>query len=141
MSLKDDIAAARAALEAVEPVTQEVEVGGKLHTLSFLPAGGQVWADLVAMHPPREGSKIDSDFGFNADAVGRAYPVELISDDGEPVAAEDWQDMFAVLSSPNIKNIGTAVWGINQFVPAVKLAQLKKASAGDSKKKSSSPAK
>tara|TARA_R110002020_G_scaffold48774_4_gene139035 strand:+ start:1230 stop:1655 length:426 start_codon:yes stop_codon:yes gene_type:complete len=140
MSLKDKIAAAKAALGSVEPVEQDVVVGNELVKLAFLPADGQVWADLVSTHPPRVGSKNDSDFGFNVDAVGRHYPHELITADGEPVTAEEWAELFVVLASPHIKNIGIAVWGKNQLEPARKLIELGKASAGASKKKSSSPA-
>lgn len=141
MSLREKIEAAKAELESAEPVVQDVVVGGVLVKLAFLPVDGQVWADLVSTNPPRVGSKVDDQFGFNVDAVGRAYPVEKITADGEPVTAEDYADMFSVLASPSIKNIGTAVWGKNQLEPAMRLLELGKASAGVQPKKRPSPAK
>lgn len=141
MNVHELVAKAKADLVTVEPEELDIEVGGGLVHLEFFPTTDLVWADLVAVNPPRAGSKNDNDFGFNPDAVGRDYPVELIKADGEPVTAELWADIYSVIASPNVKNIGLAVWGLNQYKPALLLVTLGKASAGAPKKKRSSPAK
>jgi len=141
MSLKEQIAAARHEIESTEPTALNVEVGGALVALTFRAVTGMEWATLTAVHPPRKGSTLDNNVGFDSDALSAGYPVEKITADGEPVAAEDWAQLFDVLTAPNIKNIAAVLWGIHQLDPSRRLQELGKALAGNSKKKSSLPAK
>lgn len=132
MGLRDLIGKARSELSGVEPVVQDVEVGGELVSFGFLPVGGAKWDELTVTHPPRKNATLDMNLGYDVSAVARAYPVDKITVDGEPVAAEDWAELFDVISSPNIKNITSVLWGINQLDPAKKLADLGKARASRS---------
>lgn len=141
MDLKALIAKARAEAASVEPTVAPVAVGGELVDVGFLPVAGVEWADLMATHPPRKGSVLDSNVGFNSDAVARDYPVSKITVGGEPVDEETWHELFSVLSSPSIKLIAAALWGMNQSDPAQRIAELGKAKAGGSTRKRRSPAK
>jgi len=132
MGLRDLIGKARSELSDVEPVVQDVEVAGELVSLGFLPAGGAKWDELTVTHPPRKNATLDMNLGYDVAAVARAYPVDKITADGEPVTAEDWADLFTVISSPNIKNITSVLWGINHLDPAKKLTELGKARASRS---------
>lgn len=140
MNLKDRIAAAKAEIESAEPLTVPVYVGGELVEVSFRPVEGHVWADLVASSPPRPGSTLDGNVGYNSDAVARRYPLSLVLVDGEPVSAEDWSDLHDVIPSPSVKLIAAGLWGLNQNDPAKRIAELGKARAGAQPKKRRSPA-
>lgn len=134
------IASARDRLENVEPVTQEVDLGGSIVGVRVWPLRGHEWRDLTALHPWREGSQFDQNLGYNIDAVTRAYPrVALVQgDDVEDVSAR-WADILDVLSGPDLKNIALAVWGVNEFDPQKRMTAAGKASTGGRKRKRSSP--
>ena len=147
MGLGDLIAKARAEVEAVEPVVLVVEFAGELVRVSFLPLLGFDWSTLTTTHPPRVGSTFDRNVGYNVDAVTAAYPRDKITANGEPVTrqevgedgqvvtVDEWADLVRHLSSPNLKNIATVLWGVNQMEPAKRLADVGKASAGEAPKK------
>lgn len=140
MNLKDRIAAAKAEIDSAEPAVVPVYVGGELVDVSFRPIEGHLWADLTAMCPPRPGSTLDGNVGFNPDAVARVYPLSNVLVDGEPVSAGDWSDLNDVIPSPSIKLVAAALWGLNQSEPAKRIAELGKARAGAQPKKRRSPA-
>ncbi|MGW9587499.1 hypothetical protein [Microbacterium sp. NPDC055455] len=140
MSVKDLIAKARAELDTAAPVVVPVEVGGELVDIGFRPVLGTVWADLMAVHPPRPGAVLDGNVGFNSDAVAKDYPLDRVTVDGEPVDAETWADLMGVLTSPGIKLVAAALWGLNQNDPQRRAAELGKARAGAAKRKRRSPA-
>jgi hypothetical protein len=135
MDLKERIEAARALVENAEPTVATVEVGGELIDVGFKPVLGQVWADLMATHPPRPGAILDGNVGFNSDAVAKDYPLGKITVDGLPVDAETWAEINAVLTAPGIKLFAAALWGINQNDPARRAAELGKVRASAGKKK------
>jgi hypothetical protein len=140
MNLKERIAAAKAEIEGAEPAVAPVYVGGELVDVSFRPVEGHVWADLMASCPPRPGSTLDGNVGFNSDAVAGAYPLTHVLVDGEPVDAEVWADLLSVIPSPSVKLVAAALWGLNQNDPAQRIAELGKARAGARTKKRRSPA-
>lgn len=141
MSIKDSIAKARELIEDADIVSAPVEIGGNLHDLGFRPVLGPVWADLMATHPPRRGSTLDGNVGFNSDAVAKDYPLDKITIDGESVDAETWASVMEVLTSPGVKLVASVLWGINQKIPQDRVAELGKARAGGASKKRRSPAK
>ena len=135
MNIKERIAAARALVADAEATIAPVEIGGELTDLGFRPVTGQVWADLMATHPPRPGSVLDGNVGFNSDAVAKDYPLDKVTVDGEPVDAETWAEINDVLTAPGIKLVAAALWGINQNDPARRAAELGKARASAPKRK------
>lgn len=141
MELQERIAAARAKLGVNAPTEEvPVEIAGELTKIVFRQVAGHTWADLTATNPPRAGSKQDSNVGYNTDAAARAYPLEYVTVDGAPVDADTWRGILEVLSSPSLKLIAAALWGLNQLKPSQRISELGKASAGGSKRKQNSPA-
>ena len=134
MNLQERIAKARAELEEAEPTALDVEIGGELASLTFRPVWGAEWEALVATHPPRPGATLDSNVGYNTDAVAADYPVSAITVDGGTVDKGTWRDVMAVLSSPNRKNVASVLFGLNHLLPAQKLAEAGKASKGSETK-------
>ena len=137
VDLKALIAKAQAEVEAATE-SSTIEVGGQLVDVSFRQVAGHVWADLVVAHPPRPGT--DGNIGFNSDLMVRDYPAESITVDGQPVDGETWRELFAVVTSPNIKFMAAAIWALNQNNPTKRIVELGKARAGVSTKKRRSPA-
>lgn len=132
------IASQKKTLDSVEPVTQDVLLGEKVIGVRFWPAAG-AWEELTSKHPPRAGVESDLALGYNLSGVVRGYPRTYLvdGDDVQPVVGEQWADVYDVLSGPDKKNLGFAVWGLNEYDPAQRLAEAGKASAGSQKKKRS----
>lgn len=132
------IAAQKQSLDSVEPVTQEVLLGEDLVGVRFWPVSS-AWEELTSKHPPRAGVEADLALGYNLSAVVRDYPRTylVIGDVVQAVVGDQWSEVYDVLSGPDKKNLGFAVWGLNEYDPAQKLAAAGKASAGARKKKRS----
>lgn len=141
MNIQERIAAAKAQLADAKPTTVDVEFGGEITVLGFTPIGGTDWADLTATCPPRKGATLDNNIGYNIDAVLRAFPVAHITVDGEPTTQTVYDDIVSVLASPHIKRASEVLFHIQQMIPAQRLIELGKASAGAQRKKPRSPAK
>lgn len=138
MDLKALVAKARQDFDSVEPVEQDVVLAGELVTVRVWPLTGPQWRDLCAKHPNRTDSAFDQALGYNLTAVLADYPrVYLVNGNDVVDAAEDWADICAVLSGPDLKNLELAVWGVNEYDPAQRLVAAGKASAGGRKKKRS----
>lgn len=138
MDIKALVAKARQDMDTVQSADQDVVIGGELVTVRVWPLSGPEWRDLCAKHPNRADSSFDQALGYNLTAVLADYPrVYLVDGDEVTDAREDWADICAVLSGPDLKNLEYAVWGINEYEPAQRLAAAGKASAGSRKKKRS----
>lgn len=135
MDVEALIARAREHVAKAHTATQEVLVGDELVELEFTRVDGMQWASLKATHPPRDGSRFDVNLGYNVDAGPRDYPVSAIKVAGESVSVEQWQALFDLLAAPSVRDVATAVWGLNDYELSVRAGELKKASAGGSKKK------
>lgn len=137
IDVKALVAAQKQALDSVEPVSQEVLLGEELVMVRFWPVSGSAWEELTSKHPPRQGVQSDTALGYNLAGVVRDYPrTYLVSgDDVQPVVGEQWAEVYDVLSGPDKKNLGYAVWGLNEYDPAQRLAKAGKASAGSKRKK------
>lgn len=132
------IAGAKAALEAVEPVTQDVALGDEVVGVRVWPIAGTEWRELTVKHPPRPDAVRDRNMGYNLDAVARVYPrVVLVVDDVEQQVGERWAEIWDVLSAPDQENVALAIWGANEFEPRKRVEG--KALTGGRKKKRSSP--
>lgn len=123
--------------EAAPTEKVPVELGGQAVEIAFRMVEGQVWADLTATTPPRAGSKTDSNVGYNTDGVARKYPLDHITVGGVTVDDATWASMLKALTSPGLKLIAAALWGLNQLQPSQRIAELGKALAGAPKKKRS----
>lgn len=133
------IANARAVLDKVGSVDQEVLLGDVPVTVRFWPLQGVAWRELTAQHPARARSVFDQNLGYNLDAVVRDYPkVYLVDgDDVTDVAGEKWHSILDVLSGPDLRDLAAAVWGLNEFEHQKRVAAAGKARAGGRKKKRS----
>lgn len=136
------------ALDSVEPVDQEVLLGGQIVTVRIWPVSGGVWDELTSSNPARtvedaEGNRVpvkyDLDLGYNLSGVVRSYPRLYLVDGDEvtPIVGEQWAEVYDVLSGPDKKALGYAVWGKNEFEPTQMKLAAGKASAGQRKKKRS----
>lgn len=131
-----------------------VMLGGEEVTFEFLKLPAKEWLDLSAVHPPRAGSDSDASLGFNPHSLAAAYPVkavrrvemEAVEADGaeprevlEPVEADVYKAMFAVLDAIHIDTVGTVLWALNVWQDRMEVAAARKASLGEPSKKSPSP--
>lgn len=138
IDVKALIASQKQVLDSVEPVTQDVLLGEKVIGVRFWPAGS-AWEELTSAHPARAGVQSDIALGYNLAGVVRAYPRTYLveGDDVQAIVGEEWGELYDVLSGPDQKNLGFAVWGINEYDPAQRLEAAGKASAGSRKRKRS----
>lgn len=138
IDVKALVAAQKQSLDSVEPVTQEVLLGETLVDVRFWPIPA-AWEELTSKHPPRSGVEADLALGYNLSAVVRDYPRTYLvdGDDVQAIVGEQWAEVYDVLSGPDKKNLGFAVWGLNEYDPAQRLAAAGKALAGARKKKRS----
>lgn len=135
------IAKARAHFDSVEPVTQDVAFGDDIVGVRLWPMTGPDWRDLIVKYPPREGVVLDTTAGYNVDAVTAVYPkVYLVQGDDVTNVADRWPQICPQLSGPDLKNLATAIWGLNEYQPQKRLVDAGKASKGEKRKKRSSPA-
>lgn len=130
MSLKDEIAAARVALE--DAPTDEVGVvfNGKLRNVVVTKLLPDDWQQLVAENQPRTGHQSDNGLGYNQNELPRSYPVERIKIDGEQVDAETWREFFEIIEPVDKNNVNTLMWGLNVFEAVKRLQELGKVVAG-----------
>lgn len=131
------VAAQKQKLDTVEPVTQEVLLGDDVVGVRFWPVSGGTWEEITSKNPPRAGNQSDTALGYNLAGVVRDYPRTylVVGDDVQPVVGTQWAEVYDVLSGPDKKNLGYAVWGLNEYDPAQRMAAAGKASAGSRKKK------
>jgi hypothetical protein len=145
------VAKARESFDSVEPVDQDILMGDEVVTVRFWPVTGSAWRALTAEHPARPKVVMDQNLGYNLDAVTRSYPNVYLVQGDDVVKVSDplprklvtdpekrpWFDVVDSLSGPDLKNLASAVWGLNEYDPAKRLAHAGKASAGGRKKKPS----
>ena len=138
LDVKALVAKARQDMDSVQHVDQDVMVGDQRVVVRLWPLSGLAWRDLCAAHPNRGASEFDQALGYNLTAVTQSYP-RVYAVDGDDVTdlSDDWADICAVLSGPDLKALEYAVWGLNEWEPSQRLAAAGKASAGSRKKKRS----
>ncbi len=125
----------RAAKESIaEPVTarHEVLLGGELVVFEFAKLEPMEWRNLTSKFPPRDGAIRDLRLGYNPELLPSGYPVERIKlvreDELEEVTDEQWQDIFSLLESPDIKDTAAVLWGMHEWEHQQKVVEVKKAS-------------
>lgn len=120
------------ALDALTEAASEALV-----TLRFTRMPGRDWAELTSKHPVRIDVPIDRRYGYNYDAACEAAAVVtgviVDGDETHEVAAEEWRDLFDVLSGNEVGLIRDAVWSLNEFDPQQRLDALVKSSGAASR--------
>jgi hypothetical protein len=107
------IAEVQARIDALEDSMRESLVTLRFRTLSF-----ERWNAIIALEPPREGVAIDARKGYNiVTATKRAAEASGWSVDGdstEPVALDEWKDLWEKLSGGDFDRIWGAVTRLNE---------------------------
>jgi len=129
------------AKRTAEPVTETVEVlvGDEVWFLRFEEMYSGTWADICASSPIRVDAPLDRNYGYNFTvATEKAAPlsgVRLVDGVVETLTSEQWSKLFAVLSGHDRSSVQDAVFKLNEFDPAQRLARAKKALRVASKQK------
>lgn len=122
----------------------DITVNNKLVRLRFTQLDALEWADLCDLCPPRPGSPIDRNFGYNFRAVVTlAAPKSGKRLDGEEaveLTADQWRKLLKSINPLSLRTIGDVIFNLNEWIPAQEVAAAKKAFAVESDKSSSSPA-
>lgn len=112
----------------------KAEARDSIVTLRFTRLPAAQWADVKAMSPVRLESDIDQHYGFNADkAAALASPlcgVRVEGDDEFALSEDEWRDVFAAISGHEFSLIADAIFEMNEFGPAQRVADLKKGFSG-----------
>lgn len=106
----------------------DVTVAGELVTFEFAELPGPDWADVTSKNPPRLELAIDRSRGYNVHAASRDAAVLCGTVDGEKLTAEQWADVFVVLSGHDHNRVCDTIWSLNEYAPMQRLAAAKKAS-------------
>lgn len=125
------IAKQRAELDAAVPVLVEVELAGEVLTVGVRKLSGDDWQELVSKYPPRTGTT-DDRVGFNQKDLPGGYPIEYLTVASEPIDADTWRDMYAVLTAPGRNALVATMWGENVMEPMKRLAEGKAMAGGSS---------
>lgn len=120
------------------------EFADTLVDLKFTRLVGNDWTELVVTNPPRDNVLPDiAYFGYNFSAVtaeaARQSGVIVEGDEERALTAEEWDDLFSLISGGDHKNIADAVYALNEgeAARAVELGKALRAATIDSAKKSS----
>lgn len=114
-----------------------------LVTLRFTRMSGVAWAEVTARCPVRLDAAIDRQYGYNMHAVcALAAPLSGVRVDGDALvplvvskasegvlAVNEWADLFATISGHEFGLIVDAIYELNEYEPASRVASLVKALA------------
>lgn len=139
--------------DPVQPIKDELaalmqEAVATLVTLRFTRMPGDQWADITSRNPMRLDAPVDAHYGYNMQGVvTMAAPKSGVrvehSEDGTEVLVpliiapggedippiNEWRDLFSVISGHEFQQIEEAIYRLNEYDPAARLNELKKASA------------
>lgn len=144
MGLAEDLE--RAQGDRPDPVLVDVAIGGALYQIEVRRLDGMEWALVMAespptaetlrlgYSPPRAALIACSRHGKLLDADGNRVTTLGVDDDGNPIPL-DWAAIFTAISGVEIQAIAASWWGLNVGDPNEHVVQLKKASAGGSRKR------
>lgn len=122
----------------------DVTLGGELVALRFTRLPGKQWATITRMSPIDMAVVLDREYGYSIQRASlAAAPVSgvQVTDDGDKkLTAKQWERMLDTLAGHDLQKIIDAVWGLNEWSPQQKVAELKKASPIVSEPNSGSPA-
>jgi hypothetical protein len=153
------IAKAKADIEKRSDADVPIVIGGEVVDLVVASFDARDWANLTAVHPPRDGSVTDTRLGYNTDAVAEdALPLcgfRRVGDELVKLTDDECGDLFGyrvdaktkakervrgVLSADDRNTIATVMWGLNVFEPLQRVMEAKKVLAAKPQKKQRSPA-
>lgn len=109
----------------------QVELGGELVTFRFTEMPGEDWAEATTRNPVRLASPIDRNYGYNMHgtvALVAQYCGVRVEDDGAEtkLTPKTWEGVFKALSGHDYQQVVSCVWGLNEYNPQQRIADLKK---------------
>ncbi len=119
------------------------QFANSLVDLKFTRLVGEGWSDLTLNNPPRPNVLADMYFQYDFNAVTRHAAVEsgvlVDGDDEQELTAEQWEDLFSVVSGDDHRRIADAIFALNEgdSARAVEVGKAQRAAALASVKKSS----
>lgn len=112
-----------------------------LVTFAFEKVPGDMWTDFTARNPSRPDALIDMNYGYNLDAVvnaavkaergGHHFAWQVDGDKNVVLTDEQWDQVFESMYGHDASAVRDAVWSVNEWAPSQKLADAKKARAGN----------
>ena len=134
--------AAKSAPELVQEKLDELLTitADSLITLRFSRLSGPAWAEITARCPVRLDAAIDRRYGYNMHAVCRLaapmcgvrvegeelVPLEVVPASAGVPAVDEWADLFDTISGHEFGLIMDAVYELNEYEPAQRIAQMGK---------------
>ena len=119
MGFKDDLAAAKTAVQAAEPKKTgriPVIVNGVEHEVVFYRPSAPDWSKAARKSPPRVDVPLDMRNGYDLSLVARdisaKYGRFLDGDDEVVASPEDWADLWDVISLTSARVIEASIWHI-----------------------------
>lgn len=143
----DELLDAAVERKTSKPASVDVDVllGDSVVSLRFTEMDAREWAHAVAANPQRVDAQIDLSYGYNihgaCEYAARTSGSRVVDGGPVPLKPEQWKKLFDQFSGHDLGKVTDAIWGLNEFYPSQRLASAKKAMAGASKRKPSSPAK
>lgn len=135
MSFLDDLAAAKAAVEAeAQPKSPvlPIVVNKKLYEMVFYKASTEVWSRATVKNPPRTDVPLDITNGYNISGAARDISPECgrVIDDGVEITlkAEDWAGIWKVIEPAAARKIEAHVWTLHELEAEKGIQTAKKAS-------------
>lgn len=120
--------------EAAEPATAtaEVLVGGELVTFKFTELQGAKWADITIRNPARPDVPVDQIKGYNTHAATQLAAAEsgvrVEGDTETKLTEKQWRGIWKALSGADFQTVVDTVWSLNEWAPAQRVEEAKKAS-------------
>lgn len=119
------------------------ESAGALVTLRFTSLPGSQWADITARCPVRLDAPIDRQYGYNMQAAstfaaplcgvrvedGAEVPLTVTPAAEGVAAVDEWADLFTTITGHEFIRIMDAIYELNEYAPAQRIAAAKKGSA------------
>ena len=131
MSFKDALAQARASRP--EPTLIPIAVGDDLYHEEIVRLDGMDWAGIVAECPITDVTQVRAGYDTAKAALLACTRHSRLLDGDEPVEDVEWAELFDALSGEEVRGLAATWWTMNVLDPNVRVAELKKASAGGGK--------
>ena len=135
MGFKEDLAAAKASAETVEPPRSpviEVAVNEQIYSVVFYRASSVEWSHATRKSPPRSDVDLDRRNGYDLSAVAReisAVSGRVVEDGAEiELSPDEWTDLWAVMAPTSARYIEANVWHLHEHDAAQEIERAKKAS-------------
>ena len=117
--------------EKLDEVLQEA--ADMVVTLRFTQMHAPEWAEVTSRCPVRLDVDLDKHYGFNTDQIAvlgaPASGVRVEGDATYGLTEAEWRDLFDTITGHDVRRISDALFELNEYGPAQRLADAKKASA------------